>query len=525
MTEHRKDDRLKKVRHPAVLIGRVACCALLLAAGSASQLWAADVLVVCPEQFRESLRPWVDHRQSEGLTVELIDSAESARALQRAICAAADSRTRYVVLVGDSPVIGLPCNSTRQVPVHYAAAKVTVAWGSPPTLATDLPFGDFDGDQFPDAVVGRLPVDRPAQLSELIVRIIAQEQSEDFGRWRGQVQLTGGVGGFGLLADAAIESVTRTVVTSVLPVETSTSVIYASPGHRFFPTDRSFTDAVLARYQLGARFWVYAGHGQITALDRVPGPNGSQPVLDQQSVKLLQRPSGGSPIAVMLACYTGAIDASEDSLAEEMLFCQGGPIAVFAGSRVTMPYGNATAAVGLIHGVFEQRLPRLGDAWLSTLHEMHRESDPDQTSSRVMIDTLASVVSPSGTSLVSERREHMLLYNLIGDPTLKLRHPEMAKLDAEPGYDAGQPIRLSLISPIDGELTLSLDRPLGAVAEGDPNATTVGSHVSTVTAGQVTQPQVSLPEDVTGPILVRAIISGKGSWATAAARTIIRAAK
>ena len=495
---------------------------MVLAAASFRSVAAVDVLVVCPDQFQESLRPWVEHRQSEGLQVKVIKSQRDARVLRERIRAAATDETTYVMLVGDAPVIGAPCNATRQVPILYSAAKVTVAWGSTPMLATDMLFGDFDQDNVPDAVVGRLPIDQPEQLDNLVRRIVAHETSDDFGAWRGNVQLTGGVGGFGYLADTAIESVTRTVVTSLLPPEIRTTVAYASPGHPFYPDDESFREAVLNRYQQGARFWVYAGHGQVTALDRVPQTAAGVPVLDQKSVKKLSRPRGGSPIAVMLACYTGALDASEDSLAEEMLLCEGGPIAVFAGSRVTMPYGNCTAAVGLIKGVFEKKLPRLGDAWLSALKEMHQENVASDANSRIMIDALASVVSPAGTSLVGERREHMQLYNLIGDPTLRLQHPQSMGLQVAPGHDAGQPIRLSLESPIDGQLTISFDRPLGSVGEGDPNQTTVASVTSSISANQAATREVTLPEGVTGPIIVRAFVSGEKAWATTAARTIMR---
>ncbi len=308
---------------------------------------AEAVVVVCPIQFREAIEPWLDHRSSDGLECRVIDSNADAKALQTSIRAAAGTDTHYVLLVGDAPVFGTPCNALRQTPILYSPTKVTASWGSTPTLSSDMLYGDFDQDQIPDASVGRLPVDSPTQLEQLIERIKAHERSTDFGAWRGKVQLVGGVGGFGALVDNAIESVTRTIVTGVLPAETRTTVCYASPGHAFFPREQSFTDAVVNRYQQGARFWVYAGHGQVTALDRVPSNASGTPVLDQRSVKRLSRPGGESSIAVMLACYTGALDASEDSIAEEMVLSAGGPIAVFAGSRVTMPYGNTTAAVGL----------------------------------------------------------------------------------------------------------------------------------------------------------------------------------
>jgi hypothetical protein len=508
-------------RSLAAALPIAACLVVLLAAANFAK--AADVIVVCPDRFRDALKPWVDHRRREGLAVIVIAAERDAQAMRRTIRDAADDGTGYVMLVGDAPVIGTPCNTTSQVPISYSDAHITSAWGSTPTMATDMLFGDFDSDGIPDAVVGRLPVDQPLQLKILVDRIISHEQSDDFGPWRGNVQLTGGVGGFGFLADTAIESVTRTVVTNVLPAETRTSVVYASPGHRFFPVGESFTDAVLNRYQQGARFWVYAGHGQVTALDRVPRNASGIPVLDQNSVKRLRRPAGGCPIAVMLACFTGALDAREDSLAEEMLLCEGGPIAVFAGSRMTMPYGNATCTVGLIDGIFRQKLPRLGDAWLSTLREMHCETHPDQSTSRVMIDALAGVISPPGTSLVGERREHMRLYNLIGDPTLRMQHPQSVTMELAPGHDFGQPIQLDVRSPISGALTLSFDLPLGAVAEGDPNQTTVASVMTDVQADQVASPRVVLPKSVAGPLVVRAIVSGKKSWATAAGRTIVRA--
>jgi hypothetical protein len=492
----------------------------LLAAGPYAR--SADVVVVCPNQFQEAIGAWVDHRNAEGLEVSVIASKADGETLRTAIREASDGDTRYVLLVGDAPVIGAPCNELRQTPILYAPTKVTANWGSTPTLSSDMLFGDLDQDLIPDAVVGRLPVDDLPQLEKMIERIIAHEASDDFGPWRSEVQLVGGIGGFGALADNAIESVTRTIVTGMLPPETRTNVAYASPGHVFFPANGSFTDAVVDRYQQGARFWVYAGHGQVTQLDRVPNTASGIPVLDQRSVKRLSRPAGGAPIAVMLSCYTGALDAAEDSIAEEMILCEGGPIAVFAGSRVTMPYGNTTAAVGLINGVFTQKLPRLGDAWLNALTEMHREVSPDTSPTRMMIDALATLVSPVGTNLVDERREHMLLYNLIGDPTLRLNHPYPLALQVPTGHEPGEVIQLEIQSPIDGELTISFDRPLGAVTEGDPNETTIASMESRIIAGRMVSPKIALPETVIGPIIIRALVSGEKAWASAAARTIVR---
>jgi hypothetical protein len=480
----------------------------------------ADVVAVCPPEFRAAFSTWIAHRQADGLTVEVVKSHHDPTSLARRIGQAADSSTRFVVLVGDAPVIGERCNPQHQIPVHYRPTTVSAKYGSTPTLSSDLAYGDFNGDANPEAVVGRLPVDTAEELSRLIDRIIAHEACCDFGPWRSRVDLIGGVGGFSPMIDSTIETATRTIVSGVLPIETKMTIAHASPGHRFYPKQQ-FTEAVIERYQQGARFWVYAGHGQVTELDRVPARTGI-PILDSTSVKRLNRPKGASPIAMILACYSGALDATKDSIAEEMVCSEGGPIAVLAGSRVTMPYGNTTAAVCMINAIYAQKQPRLGQAWHSALNEMYREKNEDQSSTRVMIDAMATIFSPKGTVLVDERREHMFLYNLIGDPTLRLHHPQEVQVSVPAGHDVGQTIQVTASSPLAGDITVSLDRPLGAAIDGDPNATNIASLTTQVLAAESKTLSFKIPTEITGPIVVRAIVAGEKTWAAGAARTIVR---
>ncbi|WP_197169558.1 C25 family cysteine peptidase [Novipirellula galeiformis] len=494
---------------------------------------AIDIVAVCPSEYRDGFQAWVDHREQDGLTVAVIENHPDARSLLKSIQRSAAPQTRYVVLVGGSPAIGTTCDPTREIPTTYSPTTVTAKYGSTPTLSSDMPYGDFDQDGIPNAVVGRFPVNHKTELKNLIDRIIRYEQNSDFGLWRGDLQLVGGIGGFGGMVDTAIETVTRTIVTGVLPAETRTTVAYASPNHRFFPKSKSFTEAVIENYNRGSRFWVYAGHGQVTQLDRVPASAEGRPVLDRDSVGQLNCAHAGSPIALLLACYTGAIDAPESCFAERMLLADGGPVAVIAGSRVTMPYGNATAAIGLIDGVYHKKETRLGDAWLSTLVEMQRDAVTDRSTPRMMVDSLAAMISPAGTNLVEERREHTRLYNLLGDPTLRLHPPQTIDLKVAPGYHAGETITIESTSSIDGEITMTLDRPLGSppVAatslgsslhdDDDPNETSIASVTQQVTANQVNKSVFVLPLGISGPLTIRALIAGEKTWATAAGRTII----
>jgi hypothetical protein len=509
-------------RRQRSVIGYVTALLPLLLICEPTRADSPDVVVVCPQAFTEAMQPWINHRKQEGLKICVIQPPAQGEQLRAAIREAADDQTKYILLVGDAPVIGTTCDPSRQTPILYAPTTVTARWGSPPTLSSDLLYGDFDRDSLPDAAVGRLPVDNSNQLKQWITRIIAREASVDFGPWRSRVQLVGGVGGFGKVADTAIESVARTIVTSMLPTETRTIVTYASPGHPFCPKDETFTDAVLDRYNDGARFWVYAGHGQVTELDRVASSLGGAAVLDRNSVTKLASPPGTAPIAVILACYTGACDAAEDSIAEQMVLTEGGPIAVFAGSRITMPYGNTTAAVGLINGVFHQKLPRLGDAWLNALTEMQAETTTTASTGRMMIDALAAIISPIGTKLVDERHEHMLLYNLLGDPTLKLQHPQSLELSLADRKHDKNFMDISVLSPIAGRLSLTVDRPLGAITDGDPNETTLITMESEIQANQPAKLKIEIPTDVQGAVVIRAVVAGASSWASAAIKTFAR---
>ena len=72
----------------------------------------------------------------------------------------------------------------------------------------------------------------------------------------------------------------------------------------------------------------------------------------------------GSPIAVFLACYTGAFDASQRCLADEMLCADGAPVAVIAASRVAMPYAMTVFGSEMLDQCFQSHAATLGEAML-----------------------------------------------------------------------------------------------------------------------------------------------------------------
>ncbi|QDS96675.1 Gingipain R2 precursor [Roseimaritima multifibrata] len=520
----------------ALLLGGIftLCLNVCATVQANQQALPANVIVVCPTSFQEAIQPLVQRRQAEGLRVQVIPSQASSADLAKSIQAVADlDTTRYVILVGDCSLRDATTGSDPkyEVPTLQEPATVTAAWKTTPMLPGDTFYGDFDNDGFPDAAVGRIPIDSARQLTTYIDRIIHYEDESEFGPWWQRVQLTAGVGGFGFLADTAIESVTRGMVTSSMPAWTHTQVTYASPTSPFNPGLNRFQEAVLKQYSQGNRFWVYAGHGWVTELDRVPATAAGRPVLANHNVDGLQLTNSPPPIALMFACYTGAFDANEDCLAEQMLRTPHGPIAVVAGSRVTLPYGNAVVATGLIRAVYEDHAPRLGDAWRTALREVATasEANPELKKRRTMIDTLATLISPTAANLPAERREHMQLYNLLGDPTLRLLQPQKLPLNVAGNVPAGNPITITGTSPIDGTLTLSLHRAIGSLPAGTPledrhqlaNSTEVARDQVIVKAKQPFSMQLPTLATLTGTLHVIGAVKESSAFAIGDVRVLI----
>jgi len=425
---------------------------------------AADVAVVCPPEFRAALAPWLEHRKSQGHVVELLDSG-TAEGVQKKIreLAKNSGKLTHVVLVGDADIPRNQGERRAIVPACKVKAEVNVKFGSEPEIAADNPYADLDDDGLPDLAIGRLSVDRPDQLAEVVRKIIAYETQHDYGPWRQRVNLVAGVGGFGALIDGTIEMTAKKFLCDSVPAAYCTSMTYGSWRSPYCPDPRRFQDAVVGRFNEGALFWVYIGHGHPERLDRIHVPGAAYPILDQRDVIKLDC-QHGSPIAVLLACYTGAFDFPRECLAEEMLRLPGGPVAVLAGSRVTMPYAMAVLSNAMIDECFQHHPATLGEIVLKAKRRSVAASaplkapegdEPVKIDNRQLLDALGKMMSPH-PNLEAERKEHLALFNLLGDPLLRIAYPDDVKLEMPEEIHAGEKLPLKITSPLTGKCTLQL---------------------------------------------------------------------
>ncbi len=391
-----------------------------------------DTLVVCPEEFREALAPWVEYRRDQGHQLLVIapphkEGRASAHALSQQIRRIARSgKLRYVVLVGD---VAGDCAASVVVPTHYVRAKVNVRWGSEPFIATDQGYADTDGDLLPDLAVGRIPADSPAELAAVIRKILRYEQQAKPGDWQRRVNIVAGSGGFGPVTDMLIEMAARSVIRQTLPANYTVSQTIAGGRSRAGSTPPQFVHKARQRLNEKSLAWIYLGHGLPTRLVHVLTPQGDPSILSVDDVSQI-RCSAASPLAVLVACYTGAFDGSTDCLAEELVLHEQGPVAVIAATRVTMPYGNAVLGCELLRACCHDReaiakgepgiksKATLGDRFVTAGRQTLRKSTNDPL--RQSLDSMAQGLSPPPVDLEAERREHVWMYHLLGDPLLRL---------------------------------------------------------------------------------------------------------
>jgi hypothetical protein len=416
----------------------------------------ADTVVVCPQEFQQGLVPWLDHRRALGHRVAVISNMKTATELRADVRRIARAGAlRYVLLVGDAdPAMTTdPVLRKRSVPTHHAEAVVNVQFGSEPEIATDNWYADLDDDRVPDVAVGRLTCDSAAELSRIVQKILNYETSTDFGPWRRQVNFVAGLGGFGAMADAVMEAAAKSLIREGVPSSYSTTMTYGSWQSPYCPDPRQFERVTVERLNEGSLFWVYIGHGQQRSVDNVHVPGAAYPILTSPDMAQLAC-RHGAPIACFLACYAGAFDQRRDCLAEEMLRSSGGPVAVLCGSRVTMPYAMSVMGSELLRACFVEHCETLGDAMLSAKRRMVQSDHPSRL--RLSLDAAARALSPTAGQLEAERAEHLDLFNLLGDPLLRLPHPRPIQVEAPPTALAGQEISISIDSSVAGAGTLEL---------------------------------------------------------------------
>ena len=524
-----------------------------------------DAIVVCPKAWQTELKPWLTHREQQGLSLSLLDTTATRDELKQkiqTIAAANPQRLKYLLLVGDVAITEVVASGdlSKTIPTYYIDSTAMVRFGSESHIATDNPYADLNNDGLPELAVGRIPCDNERELRSWVERLIEHEQHNDFSEWRRRVHVVAGVGGFGVLIDSAVEMTAKQFLSQGIPHGYSISLTQASPASPYCPPPSEFANTTINRFNEGGLFWIYMGHGNIRHLDFIRDEDRWHCIMDEQCLHQIQ-PGPKSPIAVFLACYTGAFDAKEDSIAERLIKQPNGPVAALAGSRMTGPYGMSVLGSEMLEICFEDRCETLGDILQQAkCRSMKKIEDgavapASADDKRQWIDRLAIALSPSNHDLDQERFEHVHMMNLLGDPMLRIRHPEPVTLTIEPTAESASTLKIRGHSPLDGMLTLDLiirrDRvpeaakqalqkqknanksnedatPETALSKIEiydlANQPTLAHRTLMIKAGPF-ETEIQIPAEAKGACAVRAFVESEENWGLGAQELTIRAPK
>jgi hypothetical protein len=439
---------------------------------------ATDTVVICPTSFRSALQPWCEYREKQGHKLQYVVPGPTA-GLTRATILALPRRSQIkaILIVGDAPCfvrgdtdLKLPSKSPSsaasvQVPTFYHQSKVNVLFGSTPEIASDSHYADFDGDGRVDVALGRLPVVNPQQLIELVRRIISYEVDYVNHASKRNVHFIAGVGGFGPLADGLIDAISRRLIGGGIPGSLNVSMTYASWQSPYCPAPTEFSAFTIDRINEGGLFWVYMGHGQSSQLDALRVPENPPLPIYRSSDTAKLKVQGVPPICVFLACNTGAFDGPRVSIGEQMLLAPEGAIAVLAATRVTMPYAMSVMGDSMLNQAFKYRRETLGEIVLLAKQELVAATGESVSPNRRLLDQIAAVTSPDSGLLKEERQEHSWMFNLLGDPLLRVNYPDGIRVKCEAIVSNGKKLQVTFDSPIVGKAIVEIVTQRGSQRE------------------------------------------------------------
>jgi hypothetical protein len=391
-----------------------AACFLLTTASLLAAEPPGQWIVVTPPEFREALKPLIQERQSEGFKVVVLQTTDvlsheqlekkDGTALQaklRELCANGKSKS-YVLLAGVGGD-GATNAITPIVPAHPGA--VARMSGRP----TDSGYGLPGEDGTPAVAVGRFPARDKEELAAMVRKTLAFEKDYQPAPWRNRLLLLIGNPGGGPLAEMFVEQTVASDMATLDPTWTVRTLFNASSSAYYLPRPRN-REAALRYLGEGNLFSIYLGHSDAAVLD-LDGK-----FMSRSDWSGLSIPQGAGPL-FSCGCFSCQSDPKGDGYGLAAIRNVAGPVAVIGATGESLSAPGQLAIEGLLASIKQPPFPsRLGDYWLGVASGLaHGKMDPGTFSLLDMADG-----SGGKLSLAEQRREHLEMWLLLGDPALRM---------------------------------------------------------------------------------------------------------
>jgi hypothetical protein len=275
---------------------------------------------------------------------------------------------------------------------------------------SDHGFGSPGDDCAATVAVGRFPARTEEEARQMVKKTLALEVDRKPGEWRRRLTVLAGVPAFNPVVDALVERVAMARLER-LDLAWSGRAIYHNAQSRFCLPDRQLHDRARDYVEAGQALTLYLGHSWPGGL----WGNGAR-FLDRDDWAKLSIPRGAGIFATF-GCYGCQLCGKEgEGYGVAAMRNPEGPVAVIGAHGICFAAMVNLAADGLFESMLTGSPPeRLGDCWLAVQRGLAKGPiNPVTFKLLDMVDGDDSI--PEAT----QRREHLEMFLLLGDPALRL---------------------------------------------------------------------------------------------------------
>ena len=404
----------------------------------------ADYIIIAHRDFIDAIQSLAAFRRSQGLSVMVVDIEEvydqfnhgifNPVAIQKFLRHTYNHwrtpKPTYVLLVGDThyDYKGAIVKRYREVLSRdydlYPIYVPTFHGWAPASgeTAMDHHFVTVSGDDpLPDMFIGRLPVQSPHELGDMVKKIINYEAKRQPGLWQGRLMqvVDNEVNNVG---DDIFERASKQLIEEYIPVSYDTRKVYL----RQIGSPERTNQAILTTIDEGVLVVEYSGHG------------GTQTWADEGIFRIADAESLGNahlPFIITTTCLNGQFDQplqfGQRSLSEQFLMGSAGAIGVLSATRLTYATVNAAFDKNLFTSIFTVKPSTLG-AIIADAKTQFMMSAPQPWIPGVTQYTLFG--DPATRLAVPELEIQVELENIVVDPSKELiiRHNAVGQQQFSP---------------------------------------------------------------------------------------------
>lgn len=445
------------------LVGAAALAILHSPVGAQDDKGPVQWIVASAPAFSNSLTPLCERRRAEGMRVVMVKTTDILSPQQLENGEAGPLKDHIVDLCkkhkGPSYVLLVGAVASKDPAIFLPPLRGTTETmkGQP----SDNAYGAVNNDLMPSVAVGRFPANTVDEARQMVKKTLAFEQAEGPDAWRNRLTLiVGNPGGASVLEKRGAEYFVQTIVKDrfarLVGSPWTTRAVVLTPSSPYFVAENKVRDLCLRYLEDGQLFSVYLGHSS-------PGGFWSGLLLDNFISRddWAKRDFPG----IFFSCGCNGCQLKEDDEGYGLAAMRNprGPVAVIGAHGTSHSVMGQFAIDGLLECLTRPKPPqRLGDYWLGITKELATGKIDDLTF--WLYDQADG--SKGKVSLANQRREHLEMWMLLGDPALRLplRLPTI-RLEASGPAVAGKAFKVRGSLPADFQgtsLRLILERPMGS---------------------------------------------------------------